>query len=270
MKMTKIAFWRKVVDVCGKSKKKETGVCYAYVSGACTCKDDSPAKVNGRCDMAMDMYICKGRKKDVIAYANSQIKIYESKTKKPAVKTDVRDMKDKTAENAKCNRCAKFTTCKRKEKDLSIFLTCDGYAEKMPDPTPLEIAKAIRDNGYVCVRLTPTLYCHNCVLKNPNCSINRKQQIDTYISDHSVDPNKKVEPVMPEPIKFSDNVPVYVYMVTEKAIKKEKAIAFLQRKTESGIVERIVFDYGGEHSFENCYKTFADAVRVAEKKWSVK
>jgi len=58
-----------------------------------------------------------------------------------------------------------------------------------------------------------------------------------------------------------------VYMVTEKAIKKEKAIAFLQRKTESGIVERIVFDYGGEHTFENCYKTLDEAVVVAKSKW---
>lgn len=87
--------------------------------------------------------------------------------------------------------------------------------------------------------------------------------------DHIVDELEKVEP---QPIKFTDPVPEYVYMVTDKAIKREKVVAFIQTKRLSTFetTEEIEFDYGGKHSFINCYKTLADAVRVAEKKWGVK
>ena len=238
MKMTKIAFWRLAKKNCDKHKNGCNGV---------DC-DLCPVKSELMC------YLCYKdiNINDCLAYANKQIKIHESKTKKPAVKTDVRDMKNVV-----------------KDETVKESLTVD--------PTPLDIAKAIRDNGYNCVSLrTIDDACSVCPFDSlTDCGSGReegtesfkfrKTLIDTYISER-----EKVEPVIPEPIKFSDNVPVYVYMVTDKAIKKEKAIAFLQRKTESGIVERIVFDYGGEHTFENCYKTLADAVKVAEEKWGVK
>lgn len=62
-----------------------------------------------------------------------------------------------------------------------------------PDPVPLEIAKIIRDNEYVC------LYVWDCTRQCPisnsktgqlDCSINRKQLIDSYIAEHD-----KPEPV---------------------------------------------------------------------------
>jgi hypothetical protein len=137
---------------------------------------------------------------------------------------------------------------------------------KYIDPTPLDVAKAIKNNKYKynctyirtgCSHCKAVLFC----IDRGKCS---KDKVDSYIAEHN-----KSKPII-EPIKFSDNVPAYVYMVTDKAIKREKVIAFLQRKTESAIVERIVFDYGGEHSFENCYKTLDEAVAVAKKQWSVK
>ena len=59
-------------------------------------------------------------------------------------------------------------------------------------PTPLEIAKMIRDNGYKCTGLTPQLYCHRCVLARPECVGNRKKLIDDYISANDPKPVKTV------------------------------------------------------------------------------
>ena len=187
---------------------------------------------------------CANKKEKAASY----IKRHESK-KKVKVKTDVRDV-----ENVVKDRTVK--------ESLKV------------DPTPLDIVKNIKAKDYVC-RWSSDI-CKICPIRNEitqqlSCGLNRKTLIDTYISEH-----EKVEPVgntdkpVIEPLKFDDPVPEYVYMVTDKAIKREKVVSFLQTKDTFKITELIRFDYGGEHTFENCYKTLADAVKVAEEKWSVK
>jgi hypothetical protein len=76
----------------------------------------------------------------------------------------------------------------------------------------------------------------------------------------------------PEPIKFEDEVPECVYMITDKAIKREKVVAFIQTKKLTSLekTEEIEFDYGGKHSFTNCYKTLDEAIIVAKKNWGIK
>jgi len=295
MKMTKIEFWRKVKDVCSKSEKKDGGRCYAYVSGACTCGDDSPAKENGRCEMALDMNISKGRKKDVIAYAEKQIKRHEQKSKK---KNHIRDAKkkdyvqglkpvtrpnfrkalkekitikiklhgdywkelqeilkeegvkvvneyrekervclgivknvfnhvygaiylfdkydefdelsgieyiletdtlveDKVEEprkQIKCMECEYFGKCKLKNSELSVLYVCDNYTKKVEEPTPLEIAKMIRDNGYKFDCKYNETGCGDCKASGfcdtGGCC--RKDVIDDYISANEPKPVKTV------------------------------------------------------------------------------
>ena len=72
--------------------------------------------------------------------------------------------------------------------------------------------------------------------------------------------------VMPKPIRFEDKVPKVLYMVTPKAFKEEKVVAFHHTKkpdgTESITVE---FDYGGKHSLDNCYATAMEAFTVFMK-----
>ena len=251
MKMTKIAFWRKVKENCGTTVLSPKNGCNGIDCDLC------PVKSQEMCDLC---YVEKNFKK-ALAYANKQIKIHESKSRKK-VKIDLSPYMKKETARLKAEK--KKPAVKTDVRDMKNVVKDETVKESLKvDPTSLDIAKAIRDNDYKCGGLNG-FGCGTCFLSPISCGNGErgKTLIDAYISDH-----EKVGPVMPEPIKFSDNVPAFVYMVTEKAIKKEKAIAFLQRKTESGIVERIVFDYGGEHTFENCYKTLADAVGVAEKMW---
>jgi hypothetical protein len=82
MKMTKIAFWRNILEVCLKSDKKESKYqCYAFISGACDCHDDCVPKINDMmCELATNTdHRCKS---EVIKYAEKQIKRHEQKCKK--------------------------------------------------------------------------------------------------------------------------------------------------------------------------------------------
>ena len=59
------------------------------------------------------------------------------------------------------------------------------------DPTPLDVAKIIRDKNYLCGSIDD---CDNCPIRaselNSSCVENRKEKIDSYISSH-----EKIEPV---------------------------------------------------------------------------
>ena len=114
-----------------------------------------------------------------------------------------------------CYKCVSVQTCKRKEKELSILPACDGYISNesmnyihtvdpnekkvesvltttpdMSKPKPLEIAKAIRDNGYKCSNINGFLCRNVCPIYRVDCGASsydmpatalRKQLIDSYI-----------------------------------------------------------------------------------------
>ena len=72
--------------------------------------------------------------------------------------------------------------------------------------------------------------------------------------------------VMPQPIRFEDKVPKVLYMVTPKAFKEEKVVAFHHTKKPDGTETIMVeFDYGGKHSLDNCYATAMEAFAVFMK-----
>lgn len=231
MKMTKIESARIIV--------KQKGACHGKVEKTIRCIDCFIGMRNG----------CFIPNLKVLQLATAYIKRHESKTKKSAVKTDVRDVENVV-----------------KDGTVKESLTVD--------PTPLEIAKMIRDNKYNCN--LDFFECSKCPLKPQyfHCLKDRKTLIDTYISDHSVDTNKMVEPVMPEPISieelrkmicFKDEY-IYYFNCDEKIGRVNTKHIYEMRITG----KHVVMLYGNIVEAENYYKTFADAVRVAEKKWGVK
>lgn len=264
--ITKIAFWRKVKENCSSKFFSPKNGCNGIDCDLC------PVKSQDMCDLC---YVEKNFKK-ALAYANKQIKIHESKSKKKlkidlspflkketarlkaekentAVKTDVRDMKNVVKDEVGISQIDVINA----EGDLSV--NPNQYIK--PDPTPLDIAKMIRDNNYGCYGLK-WLDCNKCPFDDANdCS--KPETIDTYISDHSVDPNKKVEPVI-EPI-----LPDVVYVVTDDEIKKCKTEK-LDFKVIGGKLVAGILAISRPFDYFEIYKTLADAVRVAEEKWSVK
>ena len=109
--------------------------------------------------------------------------------------TLVEDKVEEPRKQIKCMECEYFGKCKLKNSELSVLYVCDNYTKKVEEPTPLEIAKMIRDNGYVC------LYNWNCTKQCPisnsktgqlYCSKNRKKLIDDYISANEPKPFKTV------------------------------------------------------------------------------
>jgi|GEM_PF-4467438 len=184
MKMTKIEFWRKV--------KENGGGCYSIRCNEC------PYSKKGDGCTRPD---CKTKK-----YAESYIKRHEQKCKK---KDHIRDTTKKVESTAvsyePCVSCRNnHGLCSTKERTANVK-NCVSYdpiiKKKVEEPkpveehTPLEIAKMIRDNGYVC------LYIWNCRKQCPisnsktgqsYCSTNRKKLIDDYISANEPKPVKTV------------------------------------------------------------------------------
>jgi hypothetical protein len=62
--------------------------------------------------------------------------------------TLVEDKVEEPRKQIKCMECEYFGKCKLKNSELSVLYVCDNYTKKVEKPTPLEIAKMIRDNGY--------------------------------------------------------------------------------------------------------------------------
>jgi hypothetical protein len=183
MKMTKIAFWRNILEVCLKSDKKESKYqCYAFISGACDCHDDCVPKINDMmCELATNTdHRCKS---EVIKYAEKQIKRHEQKCKK---KDHILDTTKKVEEPKP------IKTVGIDNSDVTLALTAQH------DPTHLQIAKMIRDNGYSCLGLNdnPLIVCSRCPLGKFDCGSMidtanlqemalRKKLIDDYIAEHT-------------------------------------------------------------------------------------
>jgi hypothetical protein len=293
-----------------------------------------PACRGVKCNDCFNSYLnnnyngCSDDGETKVKKAEAYIKRHESKTKKPSVKTDVRDMAN----------VVKDVTVK---ESLKV------------DPTPLEIAKMIRDNEYGCHKI---VLCDKCPIEKIPCGNSattkehfdiRKKAIDTYISEHEkvepignteklksvilkkvvcIDNNlcdimltvgkeyvvlgehngffyikendcnngdilhksrfitteeyakrvniQDVEPVMPEPISIEE--------LRKMICFKDEYIYYFNRDEKIGRVntkhiyemritgKHIVMLCGTIVEAENYYKTLADAVRVAEEKWSKK
>jgi hypothetical protein len=187
--------------------------------------------------------------------------------------------------------------------DIKLDLTGSKLIKiKMTNkPTPLEIAKMIRDNGYKCVGLDNFMCCE-CPIYEQNCKNEViANLIDNYIAENTPCKHLFQDSCMgedkcdnlncpaygtePQPIKFEDPMPEYVYTITEYGIfrftalrfesekakgkdgtitKKEKVVAFEGQKEIDGTNEEVTID------IESCYRTLEEAVKVAEKKWSAK
>jgi hypothetical protein len=90
---------------------------------------------------------------------------------------------------------AQHIECKEYNHETDTLAEENVGHKSVEKPTPLEIAKMIRDNGYVC------LYIWNCRKQCPisnsktgqlYCSTNRKKLIDDYISANEPKPVKTV------------------------------------------------------------------------------
>ena len=209
-----------------------------------------------------------------------------------------------------CYKCISVQTCKRKEKELSILPACDGYISNesmnyihtvdpnekkvesvltttpsngittidMSNPTPLDIAKAIRDNGYRCESLTKNCFMYSCpfgLSSEPECpKKNRdiaKRIIDDYIAQHDhiedklemVDP----QPTEPKPISFDDEVPEYVYHFNGTTIRRVWVEYYSKEKSSAITVTVVVAKDKHRCLLEECYRTPEEALAVALKRW---
>lgn len=156
MKMTKIESARIIVE--------QEGVCYDYNKKRLKCYECFNGFRKKKCSTLSD--------EETFKLAEAYIKRHEQKSKKRLIPKYTADVQPDT------------TGSELKKIVMKPANT---------DPTPLEIAKIIRDNEYVC------LYVWDCTRQCPisnsktgqlDCSINRKQLIDSYISSH-----EKPEPV---------------------------------------------------------------------------
>ena len=305
MKMTKIAFWRKVKENCEKNKIVPcTGIYDSdcpYGTGSKECK------------------MCEGGNgKEALAYAEAYIKRHEQKSKKRIIPKYTADVQPDT------------TGSELKKIVMKPANT---------DPTPLEIAKMIRDNGYVinCKDFSPNLACGSCTTDFCDHILSREKarasikKIDDYISSHEkIEPVcehlvgdlcgnafedcnkecpanselKKPEPVtvkafegchalignecmnymkcglescpaynsepVIEPIKFDDPVPEYVYWTEDSRIERVASASFFATKERDNINAFVKDVIGRTYNLENCYKTLDDAVAVAKKTWGLK
>lgn len=197
---------------------------------------------------------------------------------------------------------------KYRKKDL-ICDTTKKVEEPKPveEPTPLEIAKMIRDNGYRCVCLPKSYNCYDrmCPLYDRICGREdeplRKKLIDDYISANEPKPVETVgidnddvtfaKPTVkenlsvPQPIKFDDPVPEYVYTITKYGIFKFAVARYHREETKVKdgpiIYKELVFAFEGDKCLDgtkrdvtidinNCYRTLEEAVIVAKKLWGGK
>lgn len=164
------------------------------------------------------------------------------------------------------------------------------------EPTPLEIAKMIRDNGYVCLGLIKN--CPPCPLWGKGgCGtsdkiveenhIKRKQLIDNYISANEPKPFKKVgidnddvtlaKPTVkenlsvpceeecpanseyPDPIRV--DIPDIFYCPTPQGILRFKRSQILLKDTNN---DDCLLKYHEEYP---CYRTLEEALIIAKKLW---
>ena len=228
----------------------------------------------GKCNIDLDCFGEDQRLKDATTY----IKRHESKSKK---KDHIRDTTKKVESTAisyePCVSCRNnHGLCSTKERTANVE-NCVSYEpidieknyfkkkveEPKPaeEPTPLEIAKIIRDNDYSC----NGILCVVCPLYSlPKCGSccstsedreTRIKLIDDYISAN--EPTVKENLSVPQPIKII--LPEYVYTVSPTGILRRnvRAYAEIQKDEEENLVI----------SGEKCYRTPEEALQVAKKLW---
>lgn len=168
MKMTKIAFWRKVKENIEQGN-------YGCIMIKCEGNMDNGGEMCPLDFDSPDCLICRRShsSKKTLALAEAYIKRHESKSKK---KDHILDTTKKVEEP-------------KPIKTVGIDNSDVTLAQHKP--TPLEIAKMIRDNGYSCIyknfddcRVCPFIKL-GCGHSNPEHieSFNiRKKLIDDYIS----------------------------------------------------------------------------------------
>ena len=241
MKMTKIETARFIASYDEKKNGKER--CFISCNGI-DCKDCFNF-VNGK--------DCCDDRDEKIEKAKAYIKRHEAKKKKKP-KTVGIDNSDVTISTVKEN--------------LTV------------EPTPLEIAKIIKDNNYKCLGFVSR--CDICPLyaiedcgNGANIATQkerdlRKKLIDDYIAqhDHIVDKHEMVEP---KPISFDDPVPEYVYIVTNYGVLRKEVVQFVHQRYKTQKPDMFILTVGGNTmSFDDCYRTLEEAVIVAKKQWGVK
>ena len=199
-----------------------------------------------------------------------------------------------------CYKCISVQTCKRKEKELSILPACDGYISNesmnyihtvdpnekkvesvltttpsngittidMSNPTPLDIAKAIRDNWYRChdLKINGTGFrCKHCPFNPGSCGSGlddepqserdrRKQLIDDYIARHETVKTDSIINSEPKPISLPD----VVYSASKFGV------SFVNTKDKT-----FTTNEKGELFINNepCFTIPEEALSVALKRW---
>ena len=87
---------------------------------------------------------------------------------------------------------------------------------------------------------------------------------------------KKTE--LPEPIKFEDEVPEYVYFLDDDSMIRFKVVELKMKHTKypSGKEDKEILlyverDVGNSYiPMVDCYRTLDEAVKVAKKNWGIK
>lgn len=149
--------------------------------------------------------------------------------------------------------------------DVTLVLTAQH------EPTPLQIAKMIRDNRYQCLKVSN---CKGCPLRLVrNCgngsefSTNeerelRRQLIDDYISANELVKDCPVNSEYPDPIRV--DIPDIFYCPIPQGILRFKRSHIILKDTNN---EDCLLKYRDEYP---CYRTLEEALMVAKKLWSDK
>ena len=318
MKMTKIEFWRNLLEVCSKSDKKESKhQCYAFISGACDCRDDRVPRINDMmCELATNTD--HRSKAEVIKYAEKQINRHEHKCKK---KDHIRDTTKKVEEpkpveeptpleiakmirdnGYKCavNLGVETYTCEQCPLDVTkipqlcgsgfkedtrdyamrIKLIDDYISANEPKPEPIitfgkmtemETAKAVVKIDGDCLAYEST-FCSQCWMKEKCSKVlpNKAQRVidaESYIKAN--EPTVKENLSVPQPIKFDDPVPEYVYYFNGISTMERIAVASLSAyKRPDSFVSFAVDVIGRQYLLTDCYRTPEEALQVAKKLWN--
>lgn len=260
MKMTKIAFWRATLINCNTKAKKP--FCGSESCGNCPYEGSHSCLLN---DDNNDIF---NKRKEMKKLAEAYIKRHEQKSKKRIIPKYTADVQPDTTGS-----------------ELKKIVMKPAN----PDPTPLEIAKMIRDNGYVinCKDFSPNLACGSCTTDFCDHILSKEKarasikKIDDYISSHEkIEPacehlvgdlcgnafetcdkeclaNSEIlkpEPVI-EPIKFQ--LPKIAFVVFADGIGVRS--------------KNFTIDSDGNltHSGCLCYDNIDKAVAVAKKNWGL-
>ena len=246
MKNTKIEFWRKV---------KENAKCHLAGCAGFIC-DDSCKLVYA----SETCGICKSnnRAHEALVLAEAYIKRHEQKSKK---KNHIRDAKKKVDSDIE-----------KLKKDYVKNL------KSVEEPTPLEIAKMIRDNKYKFDCKYNETGCGDCKASGfcDTGGFCQKNVIDDYISAN--EPTVKENLSVPQPIKFEDPVPENVYAPAEDCIRFYNVIEYVLKKRkrlESSTDEFLIYLRNPRTNdtlwidARECYRTPEEALQVAKKIWEV-